>query len=69
MRVGDLVRWTEMEKCYHIACRARGVPNMIDVRNCGIIVDKNPIYFFFRWENGDLLAQKPGTIEVFSEVR
>jgi len=38
-------------------------------RKCGIIIDKNPIYFFVRWENGDFLASKPSTIEVISESR
>ena len=67
MKVGDLVKWTMVEQSYHIACRAHGFPNLISVRKRGIIVNKNPIYFFVRWENGDCVVAKPDTIEVISE--
>jgi len=67
MKVGDLVRWNEMEICYHMACRAPGIPDLTDVRKRGIIVDKNGINFFVRWENGDFKAARPNTIEVISE--
>ncbi len=69
MKVGDLVKWTYLEEAYHIACRAPGIPDLTEVRKCGIIVDKNPIYFFVRWENGDCVVAKPNTIEVISESR
>ena len=69
MKVGDLVQWTEMEMGYHIACRAPGIPDLTDVRKRGIIVDNNGINFFVYWENGDLKAAKPSTIEVINESR
>ena len=69
MKVGDLIKWTWVEESYHIACRAYGIPDLTEVRKRGIIVDKNPIYFFVRWENGDFKAAKPNTVEVISESR
>ena len=69
MKIGDLVCWTEIEKCYHIACRVPSIPDLTPHRNRGIIVDNNSINFFVRWENGDLKAAKPNTIEVISEGR
>lgn len=69
MKIGDLVQWTEMEKCYHIACRAPGIPDLTEVRNRGIIVDMNGFMVFVRWENGDFKAAKPSTVEVISESR
>tara|TARA_Y100000114_G_scaffold136410_1_gene137882 strand:- start:1491 stop:1697 length:207 start_codon:yes stop_codon:yes gene_type:complete len=68
MKVGDLVRWTMVEHCYHIACGVPGL-DLTEVRKRGIIVDNNGINFFVRWENGDFKAQKPNTIEVISESR
>ena len=67
MKIGDLVQWTEMENCYHIACRAPGIPDLTGVRKRGIIVDNNGINFFVRWENGDFKAAKQSTIEVISD--
>ena len=64
MKVGDLVRWTYMETCYHIAMGAPGIPDLTDDRKCGIIVDRNPKYFFVFWQNKELLAQLPNSIEV-----
>ncbi len=69
MQIGDLVKWTDIEQAYHIACRAMHVPDLSSVRSRGIIVDRNPIYYFVRWENHELIAQKPNTIEVISENR
>ena len=65
MKVGDLVKWTWLEESYHIACGPPGL-DLTGVRKHGIIIDDNGIYFFVRWENGDLRAQKPNTIEVIS---
>ena len=66
MKVGDLVRWTEAERCYHIAfhspAHSEWIPDLTPYRNRGIIVDNNGINFFVRWENGDLKAQPPSTI-------
>ena len=63
MKVGDLVKWTWLEESYHIACAPRGL-DLTDDRKCGIIVDRNPKYFFVFWQNKELLAQLPNTIEV-----
>ena len=68
MKIGDLVRWTMVEHCYHIACSPPGL-DLTDVRKRGIIVGNNGINFFVRWENGDFKAAKPDTIEVISESR
>ncbi len=64
MKIGDLVRWSEIEEVYHLACLAPGISDLTKVRKCGIIVDNNGINFFVHWQNGDLRAQKPNTIEV-----
>jgi hypothetical protein len=68
MKVGDLVQWTELERCYFIACGVPSLPDLTKHRNYGIIVDNNGINFFVRWENGDFKAAKPNTIEVISEA-
>ena len=69
MRVGDLVRWTEVEEVYHMACSHPAMANLTGHRRRGIIIDKNPYVFFVYWENGDFVAQKPSAIEVISEKR
>tara|TARA_B100000519_G_C13852347_1_gene254856 strand:+ start:119 stop:367 length:249 start_codon:yes stop_codon:yes gene_type:complete len=69
VKVGDLVKWTELEECYYIACGSLGMKSLTDYRKCGIIVDNNGINFFVRWENGDFKAARPDTIEVISEGR
>lgn len=69
MKVGDLVRWTDIEECYHLAFRAFNIPNLSKVRKRGIIINNNGENFFVYWENGDILAQKPDTIEVLNESR
>ena len=63
MKVGDLVQWTELERCYFIACGVPSLPDLTKHRNCGIIVGDNGVNFFVRWENGDLKAAKANTIE------
>ena len=60
-KIGDIVRWAPVEVAYH---RLLAGPDLTGDRNCGIVVDKNPIYFFVFWQNGEVLAQKPNTIEV-----
>jgi len=53
-----------METAYHHACIAPGIVDLTDDRKCGIIVDRNPYVFFVLWQDKELLAQKPNTIEV-----
>jgi hypothetical protein len=53
-----------METAYHHACLAPGITDLTDDRKCGIIVDRNPYVFFVLWQDKELLAQKPNTIEV-----
>ena len=69
MKVGDLVRWTEVEEIYHKFCSHPNEEHLTPHRKCGIIVDSNGIKFFVRWNNGDFRAQGPNTIEVISESR
>lgn len=69
MQVGDLVQWTELERCYHIAHAAPYLRDLTKHRNHGIVVDNNGTNFFVRWENGDLRVAKPHSIEVISEIR
>ncbi len=69
MKVGDLVRWTEVEEVYHKFCPDSNTEDLTPHRKCGIIVDSNGIMFFVQWNNGDFLAQRPNSIEVISESR
>tara|TARA_B100001094_G_C17894234_1_gene653216 strand:+ start:316 stop:525 length:210 start_codon:yes stop_codon:yes gene_type:complete len=69
MKIGDLVKWTEVEEVYHMFCAHPAMKNLTEHRKCGIVIDKNPVYFFVRWENGEMIAQKPNTIEVISDTR
>lgn len=64
MKVGDIVRWTPMETAYHQKFLGPGIVDLSDDRKCGIIVDINPTYFFVLWQNKELLAQLPNSIEV-----
>ena len=62
MKVGDLVKWSFEERCYHDAFHHGEC--LTDSRECGIIVDRNLKYFFVLWQNKELLAQLPNSIEV-----
>ena len=67
MKVGDLVRWTETELVYHSSIV--GFEHLGEVRQHGLILDKNPRYFFVLWEDGEYLAQPGSDLEVISESR
>ena len=62
MKIGDIVRWTELEECYHLAFGYS--KNLHLQRQSGIVIDRNPVHFFVLWQNGETLAQEPNTIEV-----
>jgi hypothetical protein len=68
MKIGDLVKWSATEEIYHLV-NSIGHPGLAKVRQRGLVVDKNPKYFFVLWENGDLLAQPYADLEVISESR
>ena len=68
MKVGDLVKWTDVEQTYHLI-NSIGPEHLLEVRQRGLILDKNPKYFFIFWENGDYLAQYGSSLEVISESR
>ena len=62
MKIGDIVKWSEIEECYyHAFGRTIGLHLQ---RQSGIVIDKNPVHFFILWQNGEILAQNPNTIEV-----
>ena len=63
IKKGDLVRWSQQE-IYAQSRWGALSRGLTGDRNCGIIVDRNPKYFFVLWQNGDFLAQKPNQIEV-----
>ena len=63
MKVGDLVRWSPQE-IYAQSRWGALSRGLTDDRDCGIIVDRNPYVFFVLWQDKELLAQKPNTIEV-----
>lgn len=66
MKVGDIVRWSPIEAAYHKSCFDCVLTDLdlTNDRKCGIIVDRNPYVFFVFWQDKELLAQKPNTIEV-----
>ncbi len=67
MKIGDIVKWTMVEHSYHIACSAIGTPDLTNVRDCGIIIDKNHKNYFVLWQNGDIRVAGPNTIEVIND--
>ena len=67
MKVGDLVKWSDSEALWHALGLAAGHNDLVDVRQRGIIVDKNSRYFFVWWENNEVHANAPRDLEVISE--
>ena len=68
MKVGDLVKWSDLEQVWQLYATSRG-KDLTESRQRGIIIDKNPRRFFVFWETGEVLAQCPSDIEVVSEGR
>ena len=66
MKVGDLVKWSEVNEAWHYAHCVES-PDTLNTRRRGIIVDENPKYFFVFWEDGAYLAQESIDLEVISE--
>ena len=66
MKVGDLVKWSFSEQCYHDAFHY-GKP-LTEHRKCGIIIDKNEKYNFVYWANGDIKAQAEASLELLDET-
>jgi hypothetical protein len=64
VKVGDLVRWTKAEEAAQYYFGIPAMEKLTEHRKCGIIVDRNPYVFFVLWQDKELLAQKPNTIEV-----
>ena len=67
MKIGDLVKWSEVNECWHLARSLN--TTLADVRKRGIIVNQNPKYFFVFWENGETVCNEPRDLEVISESR
>ena len=68
MKIGDLVKWSALQIAWNLG-QAFHIKDLTDQRQCGIIIDNNPMYFFIRWENGEVLAQKEDELVVVSESR
>lgn len=67
LKIGDLVKWSKANECWHIAhCLDKDITN---VRKRGIILDKNHKYFFVFWENSEYVANCEADLEVISESR
>jgi hypothetical protein len=71
MKIGDLVRWSDSELLWHVVNwdYALSGSDISMVRRRGIILDKNPKYFFVLWENDDKRAHATSDLEVVSESR
>ena len=67
MKVGDLVRWSETNALWHILHLSPEENSLCDLRLRGIILDKNPKFFFVLWEDGALNANMDSDLEVVSE--
>ena len=67
MKVGDLVKWSFSERCYHDAFHHN--ERLTAHRKCGIIIDKNEKYHFVYWSDGALKAQADGSLELLNESR
>jgi hypothetical protein len=67
MKIGDLVRWSATNECWHLLnCTTAG---LVDLRRRGIIINRNPRYFFVFWENGECVANCATDLEIISESR
>ena len=66
MKIGDLVKWSDLQIAWNLTnfCFRN---DLTDQRQCGIIIDNNPMYLFVRWENGEILAQKAEELVVISK--
>ncbi len=67
MKAGDLVTWSSFYEAWNLS--VGWVKNELLEKGftrhdkCGIIIDKNPIYFFVLWEDGSTLAHEPRDLE------
>ena len=67
MKIGDLVRWNETNEIWHML--NYDTVGLVDMRQRGIVIDRNPRYFFVFWENGECVANCSSDLEVVSEGR
>ena len=67
MKVGDLVKWTIAEECYHIATRHPGIPCLAEKRKRGVVLAESGPNLTVRWENGDLHEISKQALELTSE--
>jgi len=67
MKIGDLVRWNELSELWHSL--NYDTLDLVKVRQRGIVIDRNPKYFFVFWENGERNANCSRDLEVVSEGR
>ena len=67
VKIGDLVKWNELSELWHSL--NYDTLDLVGVRQRGIVVDRNPKYFFVLWENGDCVANCSTDLEVVSESR
>jgi hypothetical protein len=66
MKVGDLVKWSDLAIGWHAINNA---PYIADARTCGLIYSENHKFYFIHWINGDQRAEDPENLEVISESR
>jgi len=67
MKIGDLVKWSNTNAVWHsLHCDP---VELEAVRQRGIIIERNPKYFFVFWENGECVANCFSDLEVVSEGR
>ena len=66
MKIGDLVKWSEINALWHRIHLHREDTDLCEVRQRGIILDENPKFFFVLWENGELNANMDSDLEIVS---
>jgi len=63
MKIGDLVRWSDINALWHVRHRIHLHNEERD------LCEVRPKFFFVLWENGELNANMDSDLEVVSESR
>ena len=72
MKVGDLVKWSDLAMAWHAA--NGNIPHKKDVRQRGIIYGEakdiwNRKYCFVHWDDGEQVEELPENLELVRESR
>jgi hypothetical protein len=65
MKIGDLVKWSDVNAVWHSLNYITS--DLAGVRQRGVVIDRNPRYYFVLWENGEWNANCHSDLEIISE--